>query len=134
MNSANPIFPVISTTPLQVFRNAGFVYSLILQDTSGNPLPVQEPGYGFAFIIAGPPPSPGIPVTGAYGVTYLQSTSPVFGSGAGTISFVFDPSDTATLPLSNSLSFYVLGAPPSSNSSVYQAGPIAVCDSPPMPS
>jgi hypothetical protein len=135
MNSASPVSSVFTTSPLQIFRNQGFIYSVILQDNSGNALPVNEPGYNFAFIIAGPPAAPSVPVTGAYGTTYLQNTSPVFGaSGSGSLSFVFDPSDTATLPLNANCTFYVLGQPPSSNPSVYQAGQVSIVDSPPMPS
>lgn len=110
---------------LEIYRNCGFEYPLLLQDAFGYPEDLD--GFGFAFIIAPTQPNR------QFGIPVITNTSPIVSSGAGSITFVMLPAETAVMQIGTAYEYRTMAQAPASSAQVIRSGRIRLKDAPAFP-
>ncbi len=110
---------------LEIFRNCGYEYPLLIQDEFGYPEDLD--GYKFVFLIAPTQRDR------TFGTPIISNTAPVVSSGLGQITFVLFQSDTSLMQIGTAYHFRVMIEAPDSSPQVVRGGRIKLIDAPVFP-
>ncbi len=110
---------------LEIFRNCGFEYPLLIQDEFGYPEDLD--GYSFGFFVAPTQRDR------SFGTPIISNTTPVISSGLGQITFVLFQGDTSLMQVGTAYHFRVMIEAPESSPQVVRGGRIRLIDAPLFP-